>query len=75
MRFVIVSGLSGAGKSQVVNCMEDVGFYCIDNIPPVLIPKIAQVCTQSKIEKLALVTDLRGKEMFNEINNAIAELK
>ena len=75
MRFVIVSGLSGAGKSQVVNCMEDVDFYCIDNIPPVLIPKIAQVCMQSKIEKLALVTDLRGKEMFNEINNAIAELK
>ncbi len=75
VRFVIVSGLSGAGKSQVVNCMEDVGFYCIDNIPPVLIPKIAQVCMQSKIEKLALVTDLRGKEMFNEINNAIAELK
>ncbi len=75
MRFVIVTGLSGAGKSQVVKCMEDIDYYCIDNIPPVLIPKIAQVCMQSKIEKLALVTDLRGKEMFLEIDNAIAELR
>lgn len=71
MNLVIVSGLSGAGKSQVVKCMEDMGFYCIDNIPAVLIPKIAQVCISSDIENLALVTDLRGKQMFNDVYSAM----
>lgn len=75
MRLVIVSGMSGAGKSQVVNCLEDIGFYCIDNIPPVTIPKIAEICIQSEINKLALVTDLRGKQMFSEIYDTLNELE
>ena len=75
MRLVIVSGMSGAGKSQVTHCLEDIGFYCIDNIPPVAIPKIAEICKQSEIEKPALVTDLRGKQMFSEIYDAFSELE
>lgn len=74
MRFVIVTGLSGAGKSQVIKCMEDINFYCIDNIPPKLIPSFAEICYQSKLEKVALVTDLRGGEMFNQIFKALDKL-
>jgi len=75
MGLIIVSGMSGAGKSQVVNCLEDIGFYCIDNIPPITIPKIAEICMQSEIKKLALVTDLRGKRMFSEIYDTLNELE
>jgi UPF0042 nucleotide-binding protein len=75
VRFVIVTGLSGAGKSQVIKCMEDINFYCIDNIPPKLIPSFAEVCYQSKLDKVALVTDLRGGEMFNQIFKAMEKLK
>ena len=74
MRFIIVTGLSGAGKSQVIKCMEDISFYCIDNIPPKLIPSFAEICYQSKLEKVALVTDLRGGEMFNQIFKALDKL-
>lgn len=75
MQLIIVSGMSGAGKSQVINCLEDIGFYCIDNIPPVAIPKIAQICNQAEIEKLSLVTDMRGKSMFSEIYDSLDELE
>ena len=60
MKFLIVTGLSGSGKSGAVNVLEDMGYYCIDNIPPQLIPKFAEVCFQSKMEKVAIVTDIRG---------------
>ena len=75
MRFVIITGLSGAGKSQVVKCLEDMEFYCIDNMPPALIPNFVEVCYQSKLEKVALVTDLRGGEMFKQIFDALNKLK
>ncbi len=75
MRFVIITGLSGAGKSQVVKIMEDMEFYCIDNMPPALIPNFVEVCYQSKLEKIALVTDLRGGEMFKQIFDALNKLK
>lgn len=60
MKFLIVTGLSGSGKSGAVNVLEDMGYYCIDNIPPQLIPKFADVCFQSRMEKVAIVTDVRG---------------
>ena len=44
MEFIIVSGLSGAGKSTVISILEDSGFFCVDNLPPVLIPKFAELC-------------------------------
>jgi len=77
MRFVIITGLSGAGKSQAVRCMEDLGFYCIDNMPPALIPKFAEICFQSqgKIEKVALVIDIRGGDLFNELFNELETLE
>ncbi len=77
MRFVIITGLSGAGKSQTMNLMEDLGFYCIDNMPPAFIPKFAELCFQSngKMEKVALVMDIRGGELFNDLFDGLDSLK
>ena len=43
MEFIIVTGMSGAGKSTAINCLEDMGYYCVDNLPPTVIPKYAEV--------------------------------
>ena len=77
MRFVIVTGMSGAGKSQAVNCLEDMNFYCVDNMPPVLIPKFAEICMSSLgvITNAAVVVDIRGGEMFKEISSVIENIK
>jgi len=44
MEFVIITGLSGAGKTQAIRCLEDMGFYCVDNMPPILLSKFAEMC-------------------------------
>lgn len=77
MRFIVITGISGAGKSLVAKHLEDVGFFCIDNLPPKLIPKIAEVCSQSyrKMDKIALVIDVRGGELLNDLFPALDELK
>ncbi|MBE7026797.1 MAG: RNase adapter RapZ [Ruminococcaceae bacterium] len=77
MRFIIITGLSGAGKTQVIRCLEDLDYYCIDNMPPALIPKFAEICYSSngKINKVAMVIDIRGGDMFNELFNELNTLK
>ena len=77
VEFVIVTGLSGAGKSRAVNALEDIGFYCVDNMPPKLLPKFAELCLQSrdKMERVALVIDARGGELFNDLFEGLDELK
>lgn len=77
MDFVIVTGLSGSGKSSVINVLEDIGYYCIDNIPPELIPKFADICAQSegKIEHVAIVTDIRGGNMFLKLRDTLVNLQ
>ena len=77
MRFIVITGISGAGKSLVANYLEDAGFYCIDNLPPLLIPKIAEICSQSyrKMNKIALVIDIRGGELLNDLFPALDALK
>lgn len=75
MKFVIVTGLSGAGKTQTIQAMEDMGFYCIDNMPPKLIPNFVEICYQSKLTRVAVVTDLRGGEMFKDIYVTLKNLK
>lgn len=69
MRLIVITGISGAGKSLVAKQLEDEGFYCIDNLPPLLIPKIAEICSQSyrKMDKIALVIDIRGGELLNDL--------
>lgn len=75
-RFIIITGLSGAGKSLAMKTLEDVGYFCVDNLPPVLIPKFAELCQQTagRINKLAIVVDLRGGDFFDDINDALAAL-
>ncbi len=77
MRFVIITGLSGAGKSQAIKYMEDFGFYCIDNLPPTLIPKFAELCHQSQgtLDKIALVIDIRGGMFFDDLFSNLENLE
>ncbi|HIT08751.1 MAG TPA: RNase adapter RapZ [Candidatus Merdivicinus faecavium] len=66
MDFLIVTGMSGAGKSRAVDALEDIGFYCVDNVPPQLISKVAEICLagNSRINRIAVVTDMRGGDLF-----------
>jgi UPF0042 nucleotide-binding protein len=64
MDFVVVSGLSGAGKSVAIKSFEDIGFYCVDNLPTALIPTFADLIVQSKIERVALGIDVRERDFF-----------
>jgi UPF0042 nucleotide-binding protein len=77
MRFVVISGLSGAGKSQTVRCLEDLGYFCVDNLPATLIPKFADACAQTagKIDKIALVIDIRGGKFFDDLFESLNYLK
>ncbi|MDR2649586.1 MAG: RNase adapter RapZ [Clostridiales bacterium] len=67
MQFLIVTGMSGAGKSTVLKFLEDVGFFCVDNLPPLLISKFAEVASHSEIRNVALGIDVRGGNMFNDL--------
>lgn len=77
MRFVMVTGLSGAGKTQAINALEDLGFFCVDNLPPALIPKFAELCaqTEGKLNKIAVVVDIRGGDFFDSISDTLESLK
>ena len=74
-RFVIITGLSGAGKTQAMRCFEDLGYFCIDNLPPTLIPKFAELCLQSNLKHIALVVDIRGGEFFDSIADALKSVE
>lgn len=76
-RLVIVTGMSGAGKTQVVRSMEDLGYFCVDNLPPMLIPKFAELCAQSagRVSKIALVVDIRGGEFFDTLVQVLEDLE
>ncbi|HHX17862.1 MAG TPA: RNase adapter RapZ [Clostridium sp.] len=77
MRLLIITGISGAGKSLVIKHLEDMGFYCVDNLPPLLIHKFVEICIQSrgKIDKIAMVIDIRGGELFNDLFPELKALK
>ncbi len=77
MEFLIVSGLSGAGKSTVMSILEDSGYFCVDNLPPILIPKFAEVCLAGagSYERVAMVCDIRGGENFDDLFEAMDALK
>lgn len=77
MNLVIVTGLSGAGKSQAANALEDMGYYCVDNIPPAIIPAFVELSKRESegLSKLAVVTDMRGGSMFGDIKKVLKGLK
>ena len=77
MQLLIITGMSGSGKSCVMDVMEDIGYYCIDNIPPKLISKFVELCRQSETEitKIAVAVDIRSGDMFAEILHSWQYLK
>ena len=76
MEFVIVTGISGSGKSSAAKVLEDIGYFCIDNMPPQLIPKFADLCGEnSSIKKVAIVVDIRGGELFLQFWQNVIEMR
>lgn len=76
MKLIVVTGLSGAGKSQALHSLEDMGFYCVDNLPPMLIPSMAQLCLEhDNIRKVALGIDTRSGAFFDQADEALDELQ
>jgi len=77
MEFLIVTGLSGAGKSRSMDALEDIGFYCADNIPPKLIPTFYELSRQAKgnLSRVAVVTDIRGGDMFSSLLETLDQMK
>ncbi len=75
MRLVIVTGLSGAGKSHALRIMEDLGFFCVDNLPPLLIGTLVGLCRKEGMERVAIGADIRGGRFFGDINRALVDLK
>ncbi|HOJ93155.1 MAG TPA: RNase adapter RapZ [Dictyoglomaceae bacterium] len=77
LKLVMITGLSGAGKSQALHILEDLGFFCVDNLPPKLIPTLLELClsTDGKITNIALVTDIRSEEFLVNFREAYDEIK
>ena len=77
MKFLIISGMSGAGKTRAADVLEDMDYYCVDNMPAALLPKLAEFCMGmgGRYEKVALVTDIRDKEGVDAIGKALKELE
>lgn len=77
MEFVIITGMSGAGKSQAIKVLEDINYYCMDNLPPALLPNFAELCKSSskEVNKVAVVADIRGGIFFKDLFNSLDELR
>ena len=77
MEFVVLTWLSGAGKTQAMHSMEDIGFFCVDNLPPALIPVFYDLCAKSEstMGRVAVVSDTRGGELFKSFFTAMEALK
>ncbi|WP_153125339.1 RNase adapter RapZ [Peribacillus tepidiphilus] len=75
-KLVIITGMSGAGKTVAVQSFEDLGYFCVDNLPPTLLPKFLELMKESgnKMNKVALVMDLRGRDFFDHLFKALDDL-
>ncbi len=74
MDLIIVTGMSGAGKSKAVATLEDMSFYCVDNIPPELIHNFVDICKRTKIDRVALVADIRGGTLFDSLMEQLKKI-
>lgn len=77
MELVIITGMSGAGKSNAVNALEDLGFYCVDNLPPKLLESFLELCTElpGTMDRVAIVIDVRGGEMLRDLELCLGEVE
>lgn len=76
VEFTVITGLSGAGKSEAARCFEDMGYFCVDNLPPALVSRMAELCALpgSSVTKVALVSDIRGGRFFEDLRVALEYL-
>ena len=72
---LILTGMSGAGRSTVAHSLEDLGWYVVDNLPPSLLPALAKQSSDGELPALAVVVDVRGGKFFDDLNAALANLK
>src|SRR5438067_10304125 len=74
--FVVITGFSGAGKSQAMACFEDAGYFCVDNLPPEMIAGLVELFMHegSKVERAAVVSDVRGGKYFEDLQRVLEEL-
>ena len=77
MQFIIVTGMSGAGKTTVIHILEDLGYYCIDNLPPTLIANFQMLCQNSNVilDKVAFVVDARSGELIRELAGELKSIR
>lgn len=76
LHLVVITGMSGAGKTVAIQSFEDMGYFCVDNMPPGLIPKFWELIRESgKVTKIALVVDLRSRSFFEDIQNMLVEIE
>lgn len=78
MEFIIITGLSGAGKSVAMKNMEDIGYYCVDNLPPMLVPTFYELCEKSsdeRMKKIAVATDSRAGKVFDDLFASLDKLR
>lgn len=77
LRLVIISGLSGSGKTHAIKCFEDLGFFCVDNLPPALLPKFTELCVQrgGEVNNVALGIDIRERGFFSDFFGNLERLK
>ncbi len=76
MELIIITGLSGAGKTQAVHCLEDLGYYCVDNIPPALISEFVRIgVDRESLSRMGFVVDIRGGEFFDDLTDVLSQLK
>lgn len=75
-RIIIVTGMSGSGKTQVCRCLEDLGYFCVDNLPPIFIPKFIELCSHasSHVNKVVFVVDTRSREFFDNLVHILENL-
>ncbi len=75
-RIIIVTGMSGSGKTQACRCLEDLGYFCVDNLPPVFIPKFVELCSHasSHVSKIVFVVDTRSREFFDTLIHVLEDM-
>jgi UPF0042 nucleotide-binding protein len=73
--FIVLTGLSGSGKSQAIRALEDLGYFCVDNLPTSLIPTLAKLAIQGDIDKVAIVVDVRERSFFATFAKVFARLR
>ena len=77
LQFMVVTGTSGSGKTQALKCLEDLGFFCVDNLPPALFQKFTELCTQpgKDVKKVALGIDIRERAFFDDLLSNLEALQ